>query len=111
LSKRSNDRRRGENRGNAASAYNLHCKNTHGKLQREEEAKAKTLHKKKKKKERKTLEKRRQHKKTEEIAQEGRESERERERERERETKASRQSLAAHPLGKGQLWMNMNAHG
>jgi len=49
LSKGSSDRRKGENRGNAASAYNLHCNNTQGKLQREEEAKAKTLHKKKKK--------------------------------------------------------------
>jgi hypothetical protein len=102
LSKRSSNRRRGENRGNAASAYNLHCNNTHGKLQREVEAKAKTLHKKKKKG-RKSLERRREHKKTEEIAQEESESE--------RETKASRQSLAAHPLGKWKLWMIMNAHG
>jgi hypothetical protein len=53
LSKGSSDRRKGENRSNAASAYNLHCNNTHGKLQRKEEAKAKTLHKKKKRKKRK----------------------------------------------------------
>ncbi len=106
MSKRSSNRRRGENRGNAASAYNLHCDNTHGKLQREEEAKAKTLHKKKKKRKKNTRETKRKHKKTEEIAQEGRECERGRERRR----PAGSHSLHI-PFGKGKLWMIMNAHG